>query len=209
MQIQTGQTGRLAELAVQLAQATAKAAEARAELKKAERRSDQADKAVATSNRHYDLERLGLWGNSPDAAALLAPANSFGSFAAGKALAEAYGLGFGMRWADTKKIALHIRLKRGDAGAVERAAAAVRYFAPYAKLKNGLARFGVQHRDSDDFRLDLRCGVNSIGAAIDRISRHSCDIQLFGTLECALQHIQDNHWIEDIIDLPAGQELLG
>ena len=208
MQYKTDRTGRLADLTVQLAQATAKAAEARTELKKAELRRDQADKAVAAITREYDLERLGLWGNSPDISALLAPGNSLSSFAAGKALAESYGLGFGMRWADTKKTALHIRLKRGEAGAVERAAAAVRYFAPYAKLKNGLARFCVQHRDSDDFRLDLRCGVNSIGAAIDRISRHSWDIQLFSTLECALEHIRDNYWIEDIIDLPAGQELL-
>ncbi len=34
-------------------------------------------------------------------------------------------------------------------------------------------------------------------------------IQPFASLEDALRHIEAEHWIEDIIDLSAGQELLG
>ncbi len=125
MQIQTEKTGRLAELAVQLAQATAKAAEARAELKKAERRCDRADEVVAAISHEYDLERLRLWGDSPDVGVLLAPGGSMCLFYAGQALAEAHGLGWGMQWADTKQTVLHVRLNRGESGAVERAAAGV------------------------------------------------------------------------------------
>ena len=168
-QIQTGQAGRLADLAVQLAQATAKAAEARAELKKAERRSDRADEAVAAISYEYDLERLRLWGDSPDVAVLLVPGGSMCLYYAG-----------------------------------------VRFFAPYVKPKNGMVRFGVRHRESSDFALELHWSRRSGLAKIVRM-RHGFEdgVQPLPSLEDALRHIEAEHWIEDIIELPAGQELLG
>lgn len=208
-QIQTGQAGRLAELAVQLAQATAKAAEARAELKKAERRSDRADEAVTAISHEYDLERLRLWGDSPDVAVLLAPGGSMCLYYAGEALAKAHGLGWGMQWADTKQTVLYVQLNRGEEGAVQRAAAGVRFFA-LGKPKNGMVRFGVRHRESSDFALELRWSRKSGVAKIVRM-RHGFEdgVQPFPSLEDALRYIEAEHWIEDIIDLPAGQELLG
>lgn len=210
MHIQTERTSRLADLAVQLAQATARAAEARAELKKAERRSDRADDEVAAISHEYDLERLRLWGDSPDVAVLLAPGGSMCLYYAGEALAKAYGLGWGMQWADTKQTVLYVQLNRGEEGAVQRAATGVRFFAPYVKPKNGMVRFGVRHRESSDFALELRWSRKSGLAKIVRM-RHGFEdgVQPFPSLEDALRYIEAEHWIEDIIDLPAGQELLG
>lgn len=210
MQMQKNDAGRLADLAARMAQASAKASEARAELKKAERRSERADEAVAALRQEYDQERLRLWGDSPDVAALLAPEGSMCLYYAGQALAESRGLGFGMQWADTKQTVLHVRLNRGEAGAVERAAAAVRYFAPFVKAKAGMKRFGVQHRESGDFALELRYSSKSGAAQLVRM-RHGFEdsSQSFQSLEQALRHIEAHHWIEDIIDMPAGQVLLG
>lgn len=209
MQIQSKDAGRLSELAARMAQASAKASEARAELKKAERRSERADDEVATLRDEYDRERLRLWGDSPDVAALLAPEGSMVLYYAGQTLAESRGLGFGMQWADTKQTVLHVRLNRGEAGAVERAAAAVRYFAPFIKAKAGMKRFGVQHRESSDFALELRYSPKSGTAHIVRMHHGFEDgKQTFQSLEEALRHIEAHHWLEDIIDMPAGHELL-
>lgn len=209
MQMLTKDAGRLAELAARMAQASAKASEARAELKKAERRSDRADEAVAALRDEYDRERLRLWGNSPDVAELLAPDGSMCLYYAGQALAESRGLGFGMQWSDTKQTVLHVRLNRGEAGAVERTAAAVRYFLPYVKAKAGVKRFAVQHRESGEFALELHLAPKSGTAKIVRMRMGFEDsTQSFQSLEQALRHIEAHHWIEDIIDMPAGQELL-
>lgn len=209
MQMQTKDAGRLAELAARMAQASAKASEARADLKKAERRSDRADEAVAALRDEYDRERLRLWGDSPDVAALLAPDGSMCLYYAGQALAESRGLGFGMQWADTKQTVLHVRLNRGESGAVERAASAIRYFEPFVKAKAGLKRFGVQHRESGDFALELHYSPKSGAAKLIRMHLGFQDsAQPFQTLDQALRHIEAHHWIEDIIDMPAGQELL-
>lgn len=209
MQIQTKDAGRLAELAARMAQASAKASEARAEVKKAERRSERADAAVAALRDEYDRERLRLWGEAPDVAALLAPEGSMVLYYAGQALAESRGLGFGLQWADTKQTVLHVRLNRGEAGGVERAASAVRYFAPYIKAKAGMKRFGVQHRESCDFALELRYSPKSGAAQLARMHHGFEDsAQSFPSLEHALRHIEAHHWIEDIIDMPVGQVLL-
>lgn len=209
MQMQTTDADRLAALAARMAQASAKASEARAEVKKAERRSERADEAVAALQAEYDRERLRLWGDSPDVAALLAPKGSMVLYYAGQALAESRGLGFGMQWADTKQTVLHVRLNRGETGTVERAASAVRYFAPFIKAKSGMKRFGVQHRESGEFALELRYSPKSGAAQIVRMNHGFEDgRQAFQSLEDALRHIEAHHWVEDIIDMPAGQELL-
>jgi hypothetical protein len=209
MQMQSSQAGRLAELAARMAQATAKAAEARAELKKAERRSERADEAVSALREEYDRERLRLWGDQPDVAALLESEGSMCLYHAGQALAEAYGLGFGMQWGDTKQIVLHVRLNRGEAGALARAAAAVRYFAPFVKPKAGMRRFGVQHRESGDFGLELRYSTKTGLARVGRLHFGQEDeTHPFESLEQALRHIEAHHWIEDILDMPAEQQLL-
>jgi hypothetical protein len=209
MQIQNEQAGRLAELAASLAQASAKASEAKAELKRAERRCERADAVVSALREEYDQERLRLWGSSPDVAALLEPNGSMSLYYAGQELAEAHGLGFGMQWADTKQTVLHIRLNRGEFGAVEKASSAVRYFAPFVKSKGGLKRFGVHHRESGEFAVELRYAPKSGAAKVIRMRYgHEDSVMSFETLEHALRHIEEHHWIEDIIDMPAGQKLL-
>jgi hypothetical protein len=209
MQVQTENTERLAQLAAQLAQARVKASAAEAELKKAQRRVDRADELVSAIRAEYDQERLRLWGANPDVAELLNSEGSMVLYYAGEALAEAYGLGWGMRWADTNQTVLHVRLNRGELGAVERAKAAVLFFAPYVKHKKGMARFGVHHHEVSDFGVELRYSMKTGAAQVGRLHFGQEDgAHSFVSLEDALRHIQEHHWVEDIIDMPARQALL-
>lgn len=210
MQVQTVGSKQLAELASKLAQARARATEAEAELKKAERRAERAGDAVAALREDYDRERLRLWGSNPDVAALLASDGSMAFHYAGEALAEAYGLGWGMKWADANQTVLHVRLNRGEAGAVERTKAAVIYFAPFIKPKKGLVRFGVQHHESSDFAVELRYSPRTGGAQVGRLHFGQEDeAKAFKTLDAALAYIQECHWLEDFIDMPSATVLLG
>lgn len=211
MQIQTKDASRLSKLAAQMAQASAKASEARAALEKAEQRCDRADEAVAALREEYDHERLRLWGDSPDIGELLSSDGSMALFQAAQALAEAHGLGFGSRWSDTKQSVLHVQLNRGENGAVERTAAALRYFAPYVKAAPGKSRirFGVRHRESSDFAIELQYSRKTGAAKVVRLHLGFEDgSQSFGTLEEALRHIEAHHWVEDVIDMPEGMQLL-
>lgn len=209
MQIQDNKTGRLAEMEVRLAQARVKAANARVELKKAERRSDRADEAVAAWRHVYDIERLRLWGDQPDVAALLESDGSMALYTAGQELAVACGLGWGMKWGDTNQTVLHIRLNRGEAGGVDRAKTAVLYFAPFIKTKEGLKRFGVHHRELSDFAVELRYSMKTGAAQVVRLHYGREDnAQSFTTLEGALTYIQEHHWIEDIIEMQTSSAML-
>lgn len=210
MHIQVEDSTRLAQLAAKLAEARAKATEAEADLKKAERRAERASDAVASLREEYDHERLRLWGSKPDVAALLASDGSTAFYNAGLALAEAFGLGWGMKWSDTDQTVLHIRLNRGDAGAVERAKAAVLHFAPFIKAKKGLARFGVQHHASSDFAVELRYSPKTGRAHVGRLHFGQDDgAQSFASLDAALAYVQEHHWLEDFIDMPGATLLLG
>ena len=209
MQIDADGTGCLAKLAAEVALASGKAAEAQKALEKAERRRDRADDHLAALREEYDRERLRVWGSTPDVAELLAPGGSTTFYEAGNALAEGYGLGFGMLWADTKQLVLHVRLNRGEAGAVERAEAAVRFFAPHVKSKDGWKRFGVQHREAGEFAVELRYSQARGTARVVRLPFGEDDSQLgFKSLADALRHIQQTHWIEDIYELGPGMALL-
>jgi len=209
MQMQTEDSARLAQLAAKLAQARAKASEAEADLKKAQRRVERADDVASALRAEYDQERLRLWGSKPDVAELLNSEGSMVFYYAGEALAEAYGLGWGMKWGDTNQTVLHVRLNRGEIGAIERAKSAVLFFAPYIKAKRGWTRFGVQHRESSDFALELRYSTKTGAAKIGRLHFGQEEgAYSFVSLEAALLHIQEHHWIEDIIDIPSGQALL-
>ncbi len=209
MQIDAEGAGRLAKLAAEVALASAKAAEAQAAVDKAERGRDRADDHLATLREEYDRERLRLWGSTPDVTALLAPGGSTTFYEAAQALAEAYGLGFGMLWADTKQLVLHVRLNRGEAGAVERAEAGVRFFAPHVKPKGGWKRFGVQHREAGEFAVELRYSQARGTARVVRMHFGQEDSQLgFKSLAEALRHIQATHWVDDIYELGPGMALL-
>jgi hypothetical protein len=210
MQDQIEASTQLAQLASKLAQARAKATEAEAELKKAERRAERAGDAVAALREDYDRERMRLWGSKPDVAALLESDGSMAFYRAGEALAEAYGLGWGMKWADNNQTVLHVRLNRGEVGAVERTKAAVLYFAPFIKPKKGLVRFGVQHHESGEFAVELRYSLKTGAAQVGRLHFGQEDgAQSFKTLGAALAHIQESHWLEDFIDMPGATVLLG
>lgn len=210
MQIMTEDSSRLADLAARLAQARAKATLARDELKKAERRAERADDAAAAAREAYDVERLRLWGSKPDVAALLSSDGSMAFHYAGEALAEAYGLGWGMRWSDAKQTVLHLRLNRGDEGAIARAKAGVLFFAPFVKTKKGMARFAVQHHEISDFAVELRYSPKSGAAQVGRL--HYCQddgVLSFKSLDAALAHIQEHHWLEEFIEMPGATLLLG
>jgi len=209
MRMQSNEASRLAQLADLMAKASAAAAQARADLKRAERRVDRADDAYSELREAYDHERLKLWGSSPDVAELLASDGSSAFYDAGKALAESMGLGFGMKWADVNQTVLHVRLNRGQSGEVERAEAAVRYFAPFVKSKAGVKRFSVQHHEGGDFAVELRFSVKTGAAKVAR-SHFGMDREVlsFKTLTEALRHIEQHHWLEDIIEMPEGQTLL-
>lgn len=201
---------QLAQLASKIAQARTKATEAKSELKKAERRADRAADVVATLQEAYDHERLRLWGANPDVAALLESEGSMAFHYAGEALAGAYGLGWGMKWADTNQTVLHVRLNRGELGAVQRSKAAVLHFAPFIKPKKGYVRFGVQHHESSEFAIELRYSLKTGAAQVDRLHLgHKDGVQSFKTLDAALAHIQENHWLEDFIEMPGATVLLG
>jgi hypothetical protein len=209
MKLQHGNADRLASLAARLAQASAKAAEAQAELKKAERRCERSDATVSALREEYDQERLRLWGNTPDVGALLEPNGSTTFYYAAQALAELHGLGHGMQWADTKQAVLHIRVNRGDAEAIAKTAAAVRYFAPFIKGKGSMKRFGVQHHESGEFALELRYAPKSDSAQIVRMCHGSEDSkESFASLNQALQHLAQHHWLEDIFEMEARTPLL-
>lgn len=200
--IQTENSSKLAQLAAQLAEARARAAQAQAELKKAERRAERADGDVADLLEEYDRERLRMWGDRPDVAALLASDGSGVFRQAAEALAGAYGLGLGMAWSDTGQSVLHLQLNRGDADAVLRAKQAVLFFAPYVRPKRGIVRFSVQHHESGDFAVELRYSPKTGGAHVRRLHcGMELDTQSFKTLEEALGHIGENHWFEDVIDV--------
>ena len=209
MQIQTEDAARLARLAAKLAQARAKAFEAESHLKQVQRRADRASDMVAALRNEYDQERLRLWGASPDVAALLETEGSMAFYYAGEALAKSFGLGWGMKWGDTNQQVLHIRMNRGERGAVERARVAVLFFAPFIKAKKGLKRFGVQHHEGGEFAVELRYSMKTGGAQVGRLHFGQDDgVQTFTSLDDALAHIQENHWVEDIIEMPEGQALL-
>jgi hypothetical protein len=184
-------------------------AEARADLRKAERRCERADDSLAALRCEYDHERLKLWGANPDVSALLDVDCSSVLYEAARALAEAYGMGFGMRWADIDQHVLHLLINRGEDGALERAEAAVRFFAPHVVAKRGWRRFGVQHRESGEFGLELRYSSSRGTARLVRMHYGVQDSQIaFKSLADALRHIQEHHWIEDIYELELGTALL-
>ena len=210
VQMQTEESDRLGRLATKLAQAQAKATEAEAELKKAERRAERASEIVSALREEYDQERLRLWGSTPDVAELLTSNGSMAFYYAGEALAKAHGLGWGMRWGDTNQTVLHIELNRAEAGAIERTKAAVLNFAPFVKGgKSRLKRFGVRHHEMGDFAVELRYCVKTGAAKVVRLLfGREDDVKSFATLEAALLNIQEQHWVEDIIDMPATNTLL-
>jgi len=174
-----------------------------------QRRAERANELVTALSEEYDQERLRLWGSTPDVAALLEPDGSMTLFYAGEALAEAYGLGWGMKWGDTNQRVLYLRLNRGEFGAMERAKAAVLYFAPFIKATQGMKRFGVNHHESGEFAVELRYSRKTGAAQVGRLHCGQEDgEQGFPTLEAALLHIQEHHWVEDIIEMQSATALL-
>lgn len=209
MNLQTNDTTRLSKLSAKLVAARMAAAAASANLKKATRIADKADEVVSGLREEFDQERLRLWGAKPDIAAILEANASMTFYYAGEAMAEALGLGFGMAWSDTGQQVLHLKLNRGELGAVERAKAAVLFFAPYIKPKRGMARFGVRHKSSEDFAVELRYSVKTGGASVVRMTYGIEDqAQKFSTLDAALSHIQEHHWVEEFIEAVTAEAAL-
>lgn len=202
-------TARLAELASKLAQARAKSTEAEAELKKAERRAERAGDTVSALREEYDQERLRLWGSKPDIAALLESDGSMTFHYAAEAIAEAYGLGLGLTWSDTKQKVLHVRMNRGEFGAVDRAKAAVLFFAPFIKARKGIKRFDINHHEGSDFAVELWYSIKTGEAQVVRMCfGQETGTQKFTTLDAALMHVQETHWVEEFIEMSSATTML-
>lgn len=191
----------LDRLKAQLDAATTRLTAARKVLKAAEHKEEEAAGEVEALREQVSMEQLRRWGDKPDLAVLLAKDAGYTFYRALGVLAEAYGMGVGGEWCDTRQTVLALGLNRGEHGAIERVAAGVRYFAPAVKtIKGGWARFKLIHR-GDACAWELRYSVKRQDALLVRMVYGSEERALpFATLELALRHVEGYLWLEDVID---------
>ena len=62
--------------------------------------------------------------------------------------------------------------------------------------------FGVNHNESDNFAVEFWYSMSTNKARVIRlVYGREVETQEFLTLEAALTHIQENHWVEDVIEM--------
>ncbi len=199
---------------VELEQAYSKALKA---LKVAEQECGAADRKrdrlwgkAESLKEEIAMERLKNMGGTPDLRALLDESGDSQVFyEALVRLAESMGIMvFGKR-ADTKQAGLHFSMNRAEIGAVERKAHALRYFAQAMRRKSGRAFFGVS-TTHEGCAWELRWHVDSGHAVVAQMAWGS-DIQThdFDTLKAALEWIEANLWVENVVDQAEEVGLIG
>lgn len=193
---------RLNKLHSDLEAARQQAAVAQKELKAAERKAERAEAVCASLIEAIAVEQLRLWGDKPDLAALLDADGSMAFYQFLDRLTEIYGLGMSGGWLDTKQVVLHVRMNRGEIGTVDRAAKAIRYFAPAVKsIRGGWARFNVHHPNMDQCAWHLHYSVKRQNAQlVKQVFGRSVETLQFPSLEFALRHVEEHLFFEDIID---------
>ena len=199
----TMNSDRAAKLRARLATAREREAALKAEIKKLERKADNANSTICAIEEELAELEVRSWGGIPNWKVLLQNKNSMFMYHALEHCLKEIGLymGFGI-WSDNSEKVVAIALDSGDAGAVARNAAAMRTVAPHMKPhKGGWAWFNIQHHSVADcawtVRIALKTGkvdlVQEIrGFAEQRIS--------FDTLEAALGYVRANLWNEDYIE---------
>ena len=156
----------LDQLNAQLNTATTRLTEARKALRAAERKEEQASDAVAAIGEQISIEQLRLWGDKPDLAVMLAKDRSYTFYRALGVLAEAFGMGVGGDWADTRQCVLSLSLNRGEHGAVERVAAGVRTLPPPSRQSRA-------------------AGLDSTFSSEATRAHGSCDTRLSARMRCS------------------------
>ena len=192
----------LAALREKLGKAEQKLADAEKELSKAQRKADRAYEAAGDLRAQIDLERLRLWGSNPDLTELMEGDGSMVFYKALEAVAAAKGFYIGGKWMNTEQTVLRFGFNRSEIGAVERVAEGIRYFAPWMKtIKGGWVQFAVSSRDSESCAWSLRYSrVRGNAQLVREVWCLEDEVIVFKTLDEALRHIEENLWIEDIID---------
>ncbi|MEQ6436232.1 hypothetical protein V8Z74_14555 [Comamonas sp. w2-DMI] len=192
---------RIEQLESQLHTAQQIHAAANADLRKAKRKADRAEENVKELKSQIAYARLEAWGDNPDLATLLDPRESSVLYEAAILLANRFGLCIYSTWADTNQLCLSFGMRRIEAGAVERLANGIRYFAPAIKrIKGGWARFLILSRE-DDYAWHLRFSPVRGNAQVVKLSFNmECEVIDFVSLELALAHIEKNLWVANVID---------
>lgn len=197
---------RLAGLFKQLDKAREKHAEAHQELRKAERKEERASSTMAALEEEIAMEKLRRWGANPDLAELMVSRGGTMTFyQALGAIAASKGMYIGGEWADNRQIVIGFGLNRGEIGAVDRVAEGIRYFAGAmkpVKRAGGRVRFDVRHRNAEECSWELRYSPKKGDAQLVKMVHGFTRLTLdFPTLKAALQHVEDNLWCENVIDV--------
>lgn len=174
---------------------------AKAELRKAERKEDKADNKVRELKSQIAYAKLQSWGNNPDLSILLDSRESGVFYDATCELASHFGMGVYGKWSDTHQLNLTFGMSRSEAGAIERLAKGIRYFAPALKrIKGGWARFSVRTQQVG-CAWELQYSTVRMNARLVKLVYGSAQEEIeFTTLEAALAHIEEHLWVANVID---------
>ncbi|MFT0547000.1 hypothetical protein ACMHYO_11730 [Allopusillimonas ginsengisoli] len=176
----------------------------------ADRKRDRLRGKAESVKEEIAMERLKGMNGKPDLRALLDDSGDSQVFyEALVRLAESVGFNvFGKR-ADTKQTGLHFSMNRAEIGAVERRAHAIRYFAQAMRRKSGRVFFGVS-TTHENCAWELRWHVDSGHAVVAQMT-YGSDFKTydFNTLEAALQWIEANLWVENVVDQAEDVGLIG
>lgn len=204
--MQTSLDSSMSALRRRLAQAELKLAIAKKEATQAQRKEDRASEVVRAVQEEIAWAQLRQWGSTPDLAELMRSDGTGGMvfYKALSAIAESWGLHVFGTWSDTKQLVLSFGLNRAEQGAVERLEKAINYFAPaMTRIKGGWVRFSVSHPQPEACAWELRYAPKSGCARLARLVYGADDSVLdFASLRGALEYVEQNLWLEDIIDAP-------
>lgn len=205
------QSDRAAKLRARLAAAREREAELQAEIKKLERKADNAAATISSIEEELAELEVRSWGGIPNWKVLLQSKNSMFMYGALEHCLNEIGLrmGFGI-WSDTGEKIVAIALDSGDRTAIARNAAAIRTVAPHMKPhKGGCAWFNVLHNSMSECAWTIRIAIKTGKVELVQEIRCSEEQRIgFPTLEAALQYVQTNLWDEDYIDQTASNTLV-
>ncbi len=192
----------------QLRTATVAHAVTKTALQAAKRKEERANEKVSELKAKIAYARLESWGSNPDLDILLDARESSVYYGATVQLASHFKMGVFGQWGDSHQLCLSFGMSRSEAGAIERLAKGIRYFAPAIKrVKGGWTRFAVHCHEEDcawQLHFSPARGDAKLVKLFHCVEREDLH---FGTLEAALAHVEMHLWasndIDAVIDVPA------
>lgn len=195
-------SGRMDELQARLRIARQHLSRTRIESRLAQKAEEEAQVKVGDIEHEIAWEQLQAWANKPDIAQMMKANGASLFYEAINHLAAEYGFSIQGKNAVTNQLWLCFSLPRYEAGAVERAAQGVLYFAKAMKpCPDGYIHFGL-HTHDDRAGVWEFCYAKRSRKAKVAFFTYGAEQEAvhFNSLLGALAHVEAHLWAENVVD---------